>query len=64
MMCHLKRLARVFGSLSEVARILEIDKSNISKWRKKVPEKHIDKLIEEAEKLGYILTRKQLRGHR
>ena len=56
-------LKRTFGSLTNVAEILGISPSAISVWVK-VPEKHHKKLIAEAEKIGYKLTIKQLRGHK
>ena len=55
------RLKKTFGSLTRVAELLEITPQAINDWNKKVPEKHHEKLIAEAEKLGYKLTVKQLR---
>lgn len=57
------RLKNIFGSFDRVAEILGISNGAVSQWVR-VPEKHHKKLIAEAEKLGYELTIKQLRGHR
>lgn len=62
-----ERLKKIFGTETAVARILEIEPQAVNNWKRrknKVPDEYHDKLITEAEKLGYKLTVKQLRGHK
>ena len=56
-----KKLAEVFGSQSEVARICGVDKSSVTRW-KHAPAKHHARLLNEARRRKLALTHKDLIG--
>jgi len=53
------RLAEVFGSQAEVARILDLDKASVSRWQN-VPAKHHARLLAEAKRRKLRLTHADL----
>lgn len=54
-----EHLARVFGSQSEVARVVGVDKSTVNRWNH-VPAKYHRRLLDEARSRGVALNHADL----